>query len=252
MNELDLHRWVAWAVIGCGVASFLLLQFISAPYGRHERSGWGPTLPSRVAWLLMEAPAVLLWLAVYASGDHALEAAPLALLGLWQLHYVNRTFIYPFRTRGKERPMPLLVALLAFVFQVANAWLNARQVSHLGSYGAAWLSDPRFLIGVGVFALGFGINQWADAVLRALRKPGDTGYSIPRGGLYEYVSAPNYLGEILEWVGWAIATWSLAGLSFAIFTFTNLAPRAATNHRWYQETFADYPKERRRLIPFLW
>jgi hypothetical protein len=44
------------------------------------------------------------------------------------------------------------------------------------------------------------------------------------------VSCPNYLGEILEWIGWAIATWSLAGWVFAIWTMANLAPRAFTNH----------------------
>jgi 3-oxo-5-alpha-steroid 4-dehydrogenase 1 len=252
VSEPELHRAIALGVIACGVASFLLLQFISAPYGRHGREGWGPTLPSRLGWLLMEAPAVLVWLAVYATGDHALTPTPLVFLALWQLHYVNRTFIYPFRTRGKQRPMPLLVAVLAFVFQLANAYINARQVSHLGDYGLDWLWDPRFLVGAAVFALGFGINQWADSVLRNLRKPGETGYKIPRGGLYERISAPNYFGEILIWVGWAIATWSLAGLSFALFTFTNLAPRAATNHQWYRDTFPDYPKQRRALIPFVW
>ena len=252
MTELELHRGIAWAVIGCGLASFLLLQFVSAPYGRHERDGWGPTLPSRLAWLLMEAPAVLLFLGVYLLGEHRLQLTPLLLLGLWQVHYVNRTFIYPFRTRGKDRPMPLLVALMAVVFQVANAYLNARQISHLGSYGTEWLWDPRFLIGVGLFGAGFAINQWADQVLRRLRKPGETGYKIPRGGLYERISAPNYFGEILEWIGWAVATWSLAGLSFAVFTIANLAPRAATNHRWYQATFPDYPPQRRALIPFVW
>lgn len=252
MTEIALHTNLAWAVMGCGIAAFLLLQFISAPYGRHGREGWGPTIPARAGWLLMEAPAVILWAAIYFFGEHRFELVPLLFLGIWQIHYVNRTFIYPFRTRGKSHPMPLVVALLAFVFQVANAYLNARQVSHLGSYGTAWLTDPRFVIGVAIFATGLGINQWADGVLRNLRKPGETGYKIPRGGLYERISAPNYFGEILEWVGWAVATWSLAGLSFAVFTLTNLAPRARTNHRWYQETFPDYPKQRRALIPFVW
>jgi protein-S-isoprenylcysteine O-methyltransferase Ste14 len=252
VSELELHRCIAWGVIAAGIASFVILQFVSAPYGRHARSGWGPTLPARLSWVLMEAPAVVLWGAIYALGEHRLEAAPLALLGLWQLHYVNRAFVYPLRTRGADRPMPVLVALLAFVFQIANAYVNARQVSQLGAYGAAWLLDPRFLLGGGLFVLGFGINQWADGVLRGLRRPGETGYRIPRGGLYERVSCPNYLGEILTWIGWAVATWSLAGVSFAVFTITNLAPRAATNHRWYQDTFPDYPKERRRLVPFLW
>jgi len=46
--------------------------------------------------------------------------------------------------------------------------------------------------------------------------------------------------------------WSLPALSFAIWTAANLGPRARTHHRWYQQTFADYPPERRALIPKLY
>ena len=65
------------------------------------------------------------------------------------------------------------------------------------------------------------------------------------------MSCPNYLGEIVEWIGWAILTWSLAGASFAVWTAANLAPRALSNHRWYREQFTDYPPARRALIPFV-
>ena len=91
----------------------------------------------------------------------------------------------------------------------------------------------------------------SDRVLINLRKPGETGYKIPVGGGYRWVTAPNYLGEILEWTGWAILTWSTAGLSFAVFTMANLAPRAFSNHTWYRENFPDYPPERKALIPYL-
>ncbi len=107
------------------------------------------------------------------------------------------------------------------------------------------------IIGASVFVIGWAINQHSDAVLRRLRGPGESGYKIPRGGLYRWVSCPNYLGEMLEWVGWAIAAWSLAGLAFAVFTIANLLPRALANHRWYQDKFADYPPERRAVVPFL-
>ena len=69
--------------------------------------------------------------------------------------------------------------------------------------------------------------------------------------MYGFVSCPNYLGEVMIWTGWAIATWSLAGLSFAVFTAANLVPRALANHRWYRETFPDYPRTRRAVIPWL-
>ena len=40
------------------------------------------------------------------------------------------------------------------------------------------------------------------------------GYHIPQGLFHKSVSSPNYLGEIIEWLGWAILTWSISGLVF--------------------------------------
>ncbi|HOU94611.1 MAG TPA: 3-oxo-5-alpha-steroid 4-dehydrogenase, partial [Polyangiaceae bacterium] len=140
---------------------------------------------------------------------------------------------------------------LGFAFQCYNSYLNARHLSELGSYPDSWLGDARFLVGVTVFGLGLLLNRRSDAILRRLRAPGETGYRIPRGGGFELVSCPNYLGEILEWCGWALATWSWPGLAFALYTIANLAPRAVTHHRWYRETFPDYPPERRALVPYL-
>jgi protein-S-isoprenylcysteine O-methyltransferase Ste14 len=232
---------------GLAVATVVGLRFVTAPYGRHGRAGWGPTVPARVGWLVMEAPAPLLFLAVYLAGGHRAELVPLVLLGMWQLHYGHRTFVYPFLLRGGAR-MPLSIMAMAVGFNVLNAFINARWVSSVGSYPARWLTDPRFVLGALVFLGGFSVNLWADRTLRRLRSAGN-GYQIPRGGLYRWVSCPNYLGEIVEWFGWALATWSPAGLAFAVYTTANLAPRAVANHRWYHERFPDYPPRRRALIP---
>jgi 3-oxo-5-alpha-steroid 4-dehydrogenase 1 len=88
--------------------------------------------------------------------------------------------------------------------------------------------------------------------LRRLRENGEPGYAIPYGGFYRWISSPNYFGEIIQWFGWALATWSLAGLAFAVWTAANLAPRAQSHHRWYREHFSNYPPERKSLLPRLW
>lgn len=251
LPESTLHFYATLTEIGIAIPTAVALIWISAPYGRHMRDGWGPSIPSRVGWILMELPAVALFAGIFLLGDHRFELVPLVLLGIWQIHYVHRTFVFPFRLRAKGKRMPLSIPLMAICFNSLNAYVNARWISHLGTYQSEWLTDPRFLIGVLVFFTGMAINLHADTVLINLRKPGETGYKIPKGGLYEYVTCPNYLGEMLEWIGWAILTWSLAGLAFAIYTAANLAPRAVTNHRWYHEKFDDYPKKRRAVIPFL-
>lgn len=247
-----LHGRLVALVFALAAITVLALVFVTAPYGRHARAGWGPTIPSRVGWLVMEAPASLAFLAFYALGPRRLEAAPLALCALWQLHYVHRAFVYPLRMRADGKRMPVVVALLAIAWNFLNTWVNARWLSAIADYGPGWLTGPRFLVGGAVFLLGLAVNLDADARLRALRRPGETGYAIPRGGLYRFVSCPNYLGEIVEWTGFAIAAWSPAGLAFAVYTAANLAPRALANHRFYRERFPDYPPERRALVPFVW
>jgi protein-S-isoprenylcysteine O-methyltransferase Ste14 len=245
-----LHRALVWLELALALPTALALAVAAAPYGRHARAGWGPTVPARLAWVLMESPAWLFFAAIYAAGASRSRAAPLALLALWQLHYLQRSFLYPFRMRS-ERRMPAAVALLGFAFNLLNAFVNARWISQLGDYPPSWLADPRFLGGAALFLAGFALNVWSDGILRRLRAPGDAGYRLPRGGAFDLVSCPNYLGEVVEWAGWAVATWSLAGTSFAVFTAANLVPRALAHHEWYRERFADYPPERRALVPFL-
>lgn len=230
------------------VATFVGLVFITAPYGRHSRAGWGPTVPARLGWIIMEAVSPVVFAIVFLTGPRRAAVVPLIFLAMWQLHYLQRSFVYPFLMRGGRR-MPVLLALLAIGFNLLNAYINARWVSGLGTYAVSWLSDPRFLIGVLLFLGGYAINLSADRTLRGLRAHGESGYRIPHGGLYRWVSCPNYLGEIVEWCGWAIATWSWPGLAFATYTAANLGPRAIANHQWYRQTFPDYPRNRRALIP---
>ena len=250
MSEELIHGLLVWAVFVMAVLTFPYLLRRTAPYGRHYGgAGWGPHIPARFAWVIMELPAPVLFLVVFLSGKQGFQIVPLVFLVMWQSHYLNRTFVYPLRVRAKERSTPLLLVASGFFFNTINAYINARFISEFAEYANTWLADPRFLIGVGIFLAGFTLNLHSDSILMSLRRPGETGYAIPQGGCFRFVSCPNYLGEILEWLGWAIATWSLCGLAFLVFTVANLAPRARSNHRWYQQTFSDYPARRRALIP---
>jgi protein-S-isoprenylcysteine O-methyltransferase Ste14 len=242
--------FAAWLAVAALV--FVVLLFLPAPYGRHARAGWGPTLPARSGWILMEIPAVVVVALLFAASGRTREPAAIAFLLLWELHYVQRALVYPFRARPSAHGVPLAVAAMGFLFNLVNGALQGSALFRATPpYGTGWLGDPRFLVGSALFLGGMAINWSADAALRHLRRPGAPDYSVPRGGLFEWVSCPNYLGEILEWSGWAIATWSVAGLAFAVWTAANLVPRALAHHRWYRERFPDYPDRRRAIIPFL-
>ena len=99
--------------------------------------------------------------------------------------------------------------------------------------------------------IGLYINVTSDNILIALRKNNEEEYSIPKGFLFNKISSPNYLGEMIEWLGWAIMTWSLAGLVFFFWTVANLLPRAIANHKWYKKEFENYPSNRKAIIPYL-
>ena len=260
-----LYTWTVLGVVVLGIVSFVLLSFISAPYGRHLRPGWGPTINATALWVIMEAPSPISFAVVYFMSGNAFETVPLVLLGMYMLHYVYRSFIYPFRMRGGHKQKPLITGALALAFNVANGSTNAFAITELSPHllDAAWLGDPRFLVGIVLFFTGFAINQHSDAVLRNLRKPGESGYKIPHGGFYRWLSSPNYFGEIVLWVGVAIIAlpilqgWQWATLISPVF-ITILLTRisgvnmleARADEKWGgQDDYETYKSNTSVLIP---
>jgi steroid 5-alpha reductase family enzyme len=102
-----------------------------------------------------------------------------------------------------------------------------------------------------LFIAGFAINLYSDTYLISLRQEKGSRYKIPQRGLFRYVSCPNFLGEIIEWGGFALLTWCLPTFSFFIWTAVNLIPRALDHHRWYKSHFSEYPDERKAVLPFI-
>jgi len=253
MDVHGLYLLGCYVVLGLSLPVLIALLFIKAPYGRHDEGRLariGPKMSARLGWVLMESPSVLLIAVIFLIGPNSRSLVPLLFLVLWQVHYVQRTFIFPFLIRADGKKVPVLTVAMALAFNLVNAPINGYALGH-GPVTPAldWLWDPRCLVGIALFVLGYGINRHSDALLRSLRKPGEGGYKIPRGGFYRWVSCPNYLGEIMEWIGFALATWTLAGAAFAAFTIANLAPRALSHHAWYRDRFPEYPSHRRALIP---
>jgi len=254
MNEPLVYTILLIVFGGLGLIAFIVLFFVTAPYGRHAKSGWGPIVDNRVGWLLMESPAPLLFFLFYILSDRKIESTAIAFLILWESHYLFRSFVYPF-TLQKKKNMPLVIILFGFVFNVFNVYLQARWIYALslpGRYGTEWLLDIRFVAGIILFYAGYVINRSSDKTLRALRSSKGIEYDVPDGGLYRLVSCPNYLGEAVEWFGWALAVWSWAGLLFALWTLANLLPRAKSHHVWYRDRFPEYPLHRKALIPYLY
>ena len=128
------------------------------------------------------------------------------MLLIWESHYLRRTFHYPFRMKGRNKPFPVLLVLLAMAFNAMNGYINGFYIFQKASYDLSWFTDWRFILGVVVFYTGYAINMQSDTILSGLKRTADDQYQIPHGGLFKYVSCPHYFGEILEWIGWGIDT----------------------------------------------
>ncbi len=244
-NHLTLG-WIAIALI-----LFPVLLKINPPYGRYSNSSWGLMVNNRLSWFFMEIPSFVIIIWFLWNTTNYENKIVLAAFILWIIHYFNRTFIFPLRLRTKSKKMPLLILLSGMLFNIINAGLNGYWLAYLApTISVDLLNSPRFIMGIDVFIVGFLINQYHDSILIQLRRF-NTGYKIPSGGLFKYISCPNYLGEIIQWSGFAIICWSLPALSFIIWTIVNLVPRALNHHIWYKDKFEHYPKSRKAIIPFI-
>lgn len=190
--------------------------------------------PPPVALALFQLHAVrrlLECLLVHRFSDSATMPRTVYFFGL--LHYLMVPLTWALSdAKGGAAPRPPLQALRAL---------------------PAW----RLALGAALFT-GGSLLQWhSHRVLAALRpqraQQQTQRYSIPRGGAFELVSSPHYLGEIALYVGLALlqpgndrAKWPLV-----LWVASNLSVTAHRTHRWYHSTFDDYPRQRRRLLPWL-
>ena len=252
----DFYYTVLTVMAALAVVVFIALHNVTAGYGMMYDRRWGPTVGNRLGWVLMESPVFFLMLILWLCSPRRGEAALIVMTSLFLLHYFQRSFIFPLLLKGKGK-MPLAIIAMGVTFNAINAYMIGGWLFYVapqGSYPTQWLAGPRFIDGTILFFTGMAINMHSDHVIRSLRKPGDTRHYIPTRGFYRYVASANYFGELTEWIGYAILTWSLGGAVFALWTFANLAPRARSIHRRYCREFGDEYRNlgTRYLIPFIY
>ncbi len=206
-------------------------------------------IPNRWGWFLMELPALIIMPVLAITGPNKPTGLTWLLVALWVFHYAHRTLVFPFKLNTKGKKMPLSIVLSAVAFNTVNGALNGYYLGYLAQPNG-YLAATNVYIGLVVFVFGLVLNWRSDYHLIGLRKK-QAGYQIPKGDFFTYMSCPNHFGEIVEWIGFAIIAWNLPALSFAIWTCSNLIPRALNHHAWYKEHFSKYPKNRKAVIPFI-
>jgi very-long-chain enoyl-CoA reductase len=173
---------------------------------------------------------------------------------LWSVHFVRRTLESAFLHRYSKLSIGPSDYLTEYVYYWGfGAWI-AWAVSATEAH-APLISLQVF--GLLLFVLAESCNARAHRMLRSLRAPGGRDKQIPRGFLFERVSCPHYLFEILSWAGFNLVTQTWAGLAFMLVGAGILGAWAHTRHVAYRKEFdgqdgrEKYPDERRALIPFI-
>ncbi|XP_075453183.1 3-oxo-5-alpha-steroid 4-dehydrogenase 2 isoform X2 [Ascaphus truei] len=214
----DLDFYMSFFLGAMGLVFFVRQMTAPATYGRHvscNNKKASIMVPAKYGWFIQELPSFLVPLLVILYSQHCNSPGCMMLFFMFCGHYFHRTFIYSTFTRG--RPSPLPIVIMAVLFCTFNGFLQGHCMVYVAAYPQEWYMDSRFA----------------------------------SGGLFDYVSGANFLGEIVEWFGYAVATWSMPAFAFAFFTLCSIGPRAYHHHRYYLQMFKDYPRGRKALIPFI-
>ena len=219
------------------LAVYIALHYFEAGYGYLFNRKYGFPIPNRIGWVLMECPVFIAMTVLWLLSDRTWEAAPLALLILFQGHYLQRAFIFPLLIRGNSKIAgryrgnghALQYAQRPDARRLDLLHLSCRLLRRLV------LQSTIFHIGAALFVAGMVINLHSDYIIRHLRKPGDTRHYIPRGGMFPL----RFVGQLFrraDRMGGLRHRFVVMGRAvFAWWTFANLAPAAASLYKRYEK-----------------
>lgn len=256
-KDNPLRFWIHLGLVSLG----FLLAVISMvgqcvkplPYGKLSDGDGTCTIPIRPSWIAVYIiPGFFIFTITYFTGIHFDSPTNIVMYLLFTLHYLTRGIITPLISRYSQNKITIWVPLAILL---SNTYFHYIIAEFIGSveYCRGYYYDPRFILGVILFVVGFIINRAADTqlvFLRSSRKDHD--YLVPKGVLYYFITCPNYFGEGLQWLGWAVLTWSLSGLVWWLFIEAFFLPRSRQAHTWYRNNFRSYPNRRKALLPFIY
>lgn len=254
----DFDRNLALIFTAVMALSAGLLFFLPAPYGKFNKSmDFLPILSTKINWkwsfFLSESPAIIIPIIVTFHYRQYVDPLYWLWFAIYEIHYIHRLIVYPFFRVRSKTPSTLIIALMSFFFQSLNGYLMSKFSLFIDFDPITEIRIAGMFMGLVLCGSGAFLNIYCDQILITLRKQDEDGvYRLPRGFLFEMIASPNYLCEIVEWLGLALAYPSLASWCFVANCCFNLVPRAYTTHKYYQLKFGSkYPRSRKCIIPFI-
>ncbi len=194
-------------------------------------------------FILYFTPIVALYVSArdYISNANLIQWIVLASVFI---HFAKRVLEALF-LHSYSGPIGLFTTLLiASFYSIASfliGYLNREPITSL---------DVWFYLGIVLFVVGIIGNFIHHKILADLRK-NSLDYFIPKDGLFKYVVCPHYLFEICTWTGIFLFSRHLGTLLVLGFIVMYLSARSIRTLQWYKEKFAEFPKNVKAMIPFV-
>ena len=233
------------------IAMLVFITFKAIPYGKNYTRGTSLLrceVRDRLAVILanLPGPVIFLYAQLYYPNGDVLSVPSLVYLA----HYAHRVLVYPWFRSRQSKPWPLESVIYFAVTNFIVGITFARALIFGGTKHPIWLQ--LILAGACVcFAICAGIH---DYKLCSLRTAGDSGYQIPQGLLFKWVSGPNYLMELLEWTVYLFyLPFGFYMAVTGIWLLVNITGRAEANHDAYTKRLfkSRYPEDRCPYVPFI-
>ena len=184
----------------------------------------------------------------------------LYLLVLSTIQCTRRLFESLFVSRfSKSAMMHISFTLLGATYYTAIALslLASSETVSLHMIPLQFFLSPNVILGTLLFLIASYHQFNCHRILADLRKPSaktaSSTYSIPYGDWFKYLSAPHYIADLLVYIAYLIISGGTCPLIWWLNIYTSSAMLycAITTHYWYKETFKDYPKDRKSVLPFI-
>jgi len=201
-------------------------------------------------WVIYALFAMRL-LPVYKNADLPQTNTQKVAFFLWMVHYTKRLleslFVHEFGT--------LTMPIFNLFKNCAYYWTFAALVGfNVNIPTTEELPAWHLYLGFPWFCCFMTLNFICHMRLKYMRPKGTNAFVIPHGGLFEYITCPNYFCEIMTWFGFNILTgFTPAGVAFNIVGAWQMYQWATQRRDKFRKMFGkQWPENRYVLFPFIY
>lgn len=203
-----------------------------------------PSLPFLPAW----------WPYVYKEGtETGLTQVQWLVFVLFQLHFIKRELETMYLHKFSANTMPAFnIFRNSFFYWVFAGVIAAYDVYAPGSSSARTQLGLLDYAGFALWFNGEVCNYLVHKHLAGLRKPGGTERGIPRCIGSHLVTSPNYMFEVIAWVGVIIISRSWAVVLFILIGISYMRDWSKAKERALRQEFGDrYKPKKYTMLPGL-